>query len=47
MRHFISLESLYHQPGHMAEYTDLCDWAVSGQDKLRIVHNHFEHYLNN
>jgi hypothetical protein len=37
MCHFISLEGLYHQPGHIIEYVDLCDWADTGQDKMCIV----------
>jgi hypothetical protein len=45
MHHFISCEGLYHRPSHMAEYVDLCDWAGTGQDKLCIVYDHFEHYL--
>jgi hypothetical protein len=45
MHHFISPEGKYHQPGYMVEYADLCDWANTGQGKLYLVHDHFEHYL--
>jgi hypothetical protein len=34
---------LYHQPDHMAENIDLCDWDGIGQDKFCIVHDHFKH----
>jgi hypothetical protein len=30
----------------MADKADLCDSVGIGQDKLRIVHDHFQHYLN-
>jgi hypothetical protein len=46
MSHFISPEGLYHQHAHMAENVDLCDWARTRQEKMCIVHDHFEHYLN-
>jgi hypothetical protein len=35
----------YHNDnGHMANNHALCDWAGESQNKLCIVHNHFEHY---
>jgi hypothetical protein len=46
MHHFILPKGLYHQPGHMADNADLCDWAGTGQEKLCIVHDHFQYYLN-
>jgi hypothetical protein len=46
MMHEISLKGSYHPDnGHMADNTALCDWAVETQDKLRIVHKYFKHYL--
>jgi hypothetical protein len=45
MHQFISLKGLYHQPGHVASNSNLCDWAGTGQAKLCIVHDHFQHYL--
>jgi hypothetical protein len=29
----------------MADNVALCDWASESQDKLRIIHKYFEHYL--
>jgi hypothetical protein len=34
------------QRGHMANNDALCDWAGRGQEQLRIVHDHFLHYLH-
>jgi hypothetical protein len=31
--------------GHMTDNAALCDWAGESQDKLHIIHQHFEHYL--
>jgi hypothetical protein len=32
--------------GHMVDNAALCDWTGESQDKLNIVHKHFEHYLH-
>jgi hypothetical protein len=46
MHEFISPKGRYHlDNGHMADNVALCDWAGESQDKMRIVHQHFEHYL--
>jgi hypothetical protein len=46
MHEFISPKGRYHPDnGHMADNAALRDWASESQDKLRIVHTHFEHYL--
>jgi hypothetical protein len=46
MHEFISPKGRYHPDnGHMADNAALCHWAGESQDKLRIVHKHFEHYL--
>jgi hypothetical protein len=46
MHEFITPKGKYHQDnGHMADNAALCDWAGESQDKLHIVHQHFEHYL--
>jgi hypothetical protein len=46
MHEFISSKGRYHlDNGHMADNVALCDWAGESQDKLRIIHKHFEHYL--
>jgi hypothetical protein len=43
---FISPKGRYHPDNsHMADNAALCDWAGESQDKLRIVHKYFEHYL--
>jgi hypothetical protein len=46
MHHFISPKGVYHQSGHTADSADLCDWAGIGQDKLCIVRDQFQDYLN-
>jgi hypothetical protein len=46
MHEFISSKGRYHpSSGHMADNVALCNWAGVSQDKLCIVHQHFEHYL--
>jgi hypothetical protein len=46
MHEFISPKGKYHPDnGHMANNAALCDRAGESQDKLGIVHTHFEHYL--
>jgi hypothetical protein len=46
MHEFISSKGRYHPDNvHMADNAALCDWTSESQDKLRIVHTHFEHYL--
>jgi hypothetical protein len=46
MHEFITPKGRYHSDnGHMADNAALCDWAGESQGKLRIVHDHFEHYL--
>jgi hypothetical protein len=41
-----SPKGTYHNDsGHMADYPAQCDWAGESQSKLRIVHDHFKHYL--
>jgi hypothetical protein len=46
MHEFISPKGSYHQDsGHMADNPALCDWVGESQIKLRIVKEHFEHYL--
>jgi hypothetical protein len=46
MHEFISPKGRYHPDnGHMADNVVLWHWAGESQDKLRIVHKHFEHYL--
>jgi hypothetical protein len=44
---FISPKGMY-QPHHvhMADNDALCDWTCIGQEHMRIVHDHFVHYLN-
>jgi hypothetical protein len=47
MHELISTKGRYHpHHGHMSDNAALCDWAGDGQDTLCIVHDHFEHYLN-
>jgi hypothetical protein len=46
MHEFISSKGMYHPDNdHMADNVVLCDWTGESQDKLHIVHTHFEHYL--
>jgi hypothetical protein len=46
MHEFIPPKGIYHQDsGRMANNPALCDWASESQSKLRIVKEHFEHYL--
>jgi hypothetical protein len=46
MHEFISHKGMYHPDnGHMADNVALCNWAGESQDKMCIVHKHFEHYL--
>jgi hypothetical protein len=46
MHEFISPKDRYHQnSGIIADNPALCDWAGESQSKLRIVKDHFEHYL--
>jgi hypothetical protein len=46
MHQFISPKGLYQQkPTLMSDNAALCDWAGEGQDMLRIVHEHFLHYI--
>jgi hypothetical protein len=46
MDEFISPKGRYHNDsGHMADNPILCDWVGESQSKLRIVHDHLEHYL--
>jgi hypothetical protein len=46
MHEFISPNHRYHQEGgHIADNPALCDWAGESQSKLRIVKEHFEHYV--
>jgi hypothetical protein len=46
MHEFISPNGRYHQDsGHVANNPALCDWAGESQSKLRIMKEHFEHYL--
>jgi hypothetical protein len=46
MHEFISPKCRYHQDSdHMADNPALCDWAGESQSKLRIVKEHFEHYI--
>jgi hypothetical protein len=46
MHEFISPKGKYHQDSdHMANNPTLCDWSGESQSKLRIVKEHFEHYL--
>jgi hypothetical protein len=47
MHEFLAPKGRYHpHHGHMADNSALCDWVCVSQDKLRIIHDHFEHYLN-
>jgi hypothetical protein len=47
MHEFISHKGKYHpHHGHMADNAALCDEAGVSQDKLCIVHDHFEHYID-
>jgi hypothetical protein len=47
MHEFISPNARYHQDsGHMANNPALCDWSGESHSKLRIVKEHFEHYLD-
>jgi hypothetical protein len=47
MHEFISPKGRYHpHHGHMSDNAALCDWASDGQGMLCIVHDHFEHYLD-
>jgi hypothetical protein len=46
MHEFISPKGRYHPDNsHMADNAALCNWTGESQDKLRIVHKHFEHNL--
>jgi hypothetical protein len=46
MHEFMSPKGRHHQDsGDMANNPALCDWAGESQSKLRIVKEHFEHYL--
>jgi hypothetical protein len=46
MHEFISPKGRYHpQQGHMTDNAALCDWAGESQDKLHIIHKHFDHDL--
>jgi hypothetical protein len=46
MHEFISPKGRYHPDnGHMADNAAICDWVSESKDKLRIIHQHFEHYL--
>jgi hypothetical protein len=46
MHEFISPKGRYHPDNsHMADNAALCHCIGESQDKLRIVHKHFEHYL--
>lgn len=43
MRKFISTGGSYHvKDGHMAQFSDLCDWAGEGQASLREIHEKFD-----
>jgi hypothetical protein len=46
MHEFIVPKGRHHPDnGHMTDNAALCDWVGVSQDKLRIVHTHFKHYL--
>jgi hypothetical protein len=46
MHEFISPKGRYHPDnGHMTDNVALCDWVGESQDKPRIIHDYFEHYL--
>jgi hypothetical protein len=46
MHQFILPKGLYQQNlGLLSDNAALCNWAGEGQDMLRIVHEHFLHYL--
>jgi hypothetical protein len=46
MHEFITPKGRYHQDnGHMANNSTLYDWDGESQDKMRIVHQHFKHYI--
>jgi hypothetical protein len=46
MHEFISSKGRYHQDSdHIADNPTLYNWAGESQSKLRIVKEHFEHYL--
>jgi hypothetical protein len=46
MHEVISPKGRYHPDnGHMDDNAAPCDWAGESQDKLRIIHKYFEHYL--
>jgi hypothetical protein len=46
MHAFISSKGRHHpHQGHKANNAALCDWAGESQDKLYIIHKHFNHYL--
>jgi hypothetical protein len=46
MLEFTSPKGRYHRDsGHMADNPALCDWSIESQSKLRIVKEHFKHYL--
>jgi hypothetical protein len=45
MHEFILPKGRYHpNNGHMIDNATLCDWTSESQDKLHIIHQHFEHY---
>jgi hypothetical protein len=47
MHEFILPKGRYHPDNcHMADNASLWHWVGESQDKLRIVHKHFEHYLS-
>jgi hypothetical protein len=47
MHEFISPKGKYQpQRDHMADNDALYDWVSVGQEQLRIVHDHFLHYLD-
>jgi hypothetical protein len=46
MHDFISSKGRYHQDsGHMTDNPALCNWSGESHSKLRIVKEHFEHYI--
>jgi hypothetical protein len=46
MHEFIVPKGRHHPDnGHMTDNAALCDWVGVSQDKLRIVHTLFKHYL--
>jgi hypothetical protein len=46
MHEIISSKGRYHQDsGHMEGNPTLCDWSSESHSKLRILKEHFEHYV--